>query len=216
MIGAGDASETPPALVIPRALLAQAPVSGQGASVPPAPGAAPSTTDDGPPRGEQWMAGAGHAWSIGVFQSRGGRRYVPLTVSWGRELTRDGGPGLLRGRLLWGVEVMPILAQYAPTATVGVSVSPLLWRWQFTPRRRVAAFAELAFGGLLTRDPVPEGTTRTNFLTHGAFGLRWRPGARLSPVAAYRFQHVSNGNAQATNPGVNAHVLWVGVAMGRR
>ena len=48
--------------------------------------------DPGPARGSEWQVGAGYAWSIDLLQSAGGRRYVPLTVSWGRDLmgTRAG------------------------------------------------------------------------------------------------------------------------------
>jgi hypothetical protein len=167
------------------------------------------------PRGSEWQVGAGYAWSIDLLQGTSGRHYVPITVSWGRDVTADGGRGLLRGRLMWGVEVMPIYLQTAPTSTTGAGVAPLVWRWRFVPRRRAAAFAELAFGGLFTADPVPEGTESANFLAHGGFGVRWRPGRRLGVVTAYRFQHISNGNQLATNPGVNAHVAWVGVSIAR-
>ncbi|MEZ5283611.1 MAG: acyloxyacyl hydrolase [Vicinamibacterales bacterium] len=178
--------------------------------------AADVNIDPGRPREDEWMAGGGLAWSMALFQSAGGRRYGVATASWGRDLTRDGGPGWLRGRLMWAVEAMPLYAQSAPTSTIGAGLSPLVWRWRFTPRRRAAAFAELAFGGIYTRDPVPEGTERLNFLTHGGVGLRWRSDAAWSLVTAYRFQHVSNGNQLSSNPGVNAHVLWIGVASGRR
>ena len=176
------------------------------------PGPAP---DPGPVRGDEWQIGAGHAWSIDLLQSEGGRRYVPVTVSWGRDVMRDAGPGWLRGRLMWAVEAMPLYWQYEPTTTAGVAVSPLVWRWQFVPRPRAAAFAELAVGGLFTADPVPEGTEAANFITHGAVGIRWRPGRAVSWVTAYRFQHISNGNQLVTNPGVNAHVLWVGISLRR-
>jgi hypothetical protein len=166
-------------------------------------------------RGSEWQVGAGYAWSIDLLQSEGGRRYVPLTVSWGRDLMDDAGPGLLRGRLMWGVEVMPLYWQYRPSDAAGIAVSPLLWRWSFVPRARAAAFVELAFGGLFTGQPVPEGTEAANFLTHGAFGVRWRPARRMSWVTAYRFQHISNGNQLPTNPGVNAHVLWIGLSLTR-
>jgi len=159
--------------------------------------------------------GAGYGWSIDLLQSAGGRRYVATTVSWGRDLTRDVGPRWLHGRLMWAVEAMPLYAQHAPSSTAGVGLSPLVWRWRFVPRPRAAAFAELAFGGLLTNNAVPEGTERLNFLTHGAIGVRWRPAARWSLVTAYRFQHISNGNQLTTNPGVNAHVLWLGLARSR-
>jgi hypothetical protein len=168
----------------------------------------------GPPRQDQWMAGAGAAWSIDLLQSASGRRYVPVTVSWGRDVMRDAGPGVLRGRLMWAVELMPVYWQHAPTTTIGIGLSPLVWRWRFVPRARAAAFAELAFGGLFTDDSVPEGTEAANFIAHGGFGVRWRPASRVSLVTAYRFQHLSNGNQLATNPGVNAHVLWVGLAIG--
>jgi Lipid A 3-O-deacylase (PagL) len=170
----------------------------------------------GPPRQDEWMAGVGAAWSIDLLQSAGGRQYVPVSVSWGRDVMRDAGPGILRGRLMWAVELMPVYWQRQPTATVGIGLSPLVWRWRFAPRARAAPFAELAFGGLFTDDSVPEGTEAANFIAHGGFGVRWRPASRLSLVTAYRFQHISNGNQLTTNPGVNAHVVWVGVALGAR
>jgi hypothetical protein len=164
-------------------------------------------------RGDEWQIGTGYAWSTDLLQSHGGRRYVPVSVSWARNLTSEGGPGFLRGRLSWGVEVMAPYLQTAPTSTIGVGVSPLVWRWSFVPRRRWAPFAELAFGGLFATDPVPEGTEAANFIAHGAFGLRWRPSHRVGIVTAYRFQHISNGNQLSTNPGVNANVAWVGVSL---
>jgi len=177
----------------------------------PAPAAPPlEETHDG-----EWQVGTGFAWSIDLLQSKGDRRYVPVTVSWARRLTSEGGPGILRGSLSWGVEVMPLYLQTAPSSTTGFGVSPLVWRWRFVPHRAAAPFAELAFGGIFTADPVPEGTRTANFLAHGAFGLRWRPSKRLSLVTAYRFQHISNGNQLASNPGVNAHVAWLGVSLTR-
>jgi hypothetical protein len=182
---------------------------------PPAIPSAGRTSVPAPARGSEWQVGAGYAWSIDLLQSEGGRRYIPWTVSWGRDLMADAGPGVLRGRLMWAVEAMPLYWQYQPTDTAGVGVSPLVWRWRFVPRSRAAAFAELAFGGVFTGDPVPEGTESANFLTHGAFGVKWRPADRTTFITAYRFQHISNGNQLATNPGVNAHVLWIGVSVAR-
>jgi hypothetical protein len=77
----------------------------------------------------------------------------------------------------------------------------------------VAPFAEVAFGGLLTGDPLPEGSEAANFAAHGGIGVRWRPSAPVSLVTGYRFHHISNGNQRPSNPGVNAHVLWMGVAV---
>ena len=166
-------------------------------------------------RGSEWQVGSGYAWSIDLLHSEGGRRYIPWTISWGRDLMEDAGPGFLRGRLMWAVEAMPLYWQYQPTDTAGAGISPLVWRWRFVPRSRAAAFAELAFGGVFTGNPVPEGTESANFLTHGTFGIRWRPAHRTAFVTAYRFQHISNGNQLTSNPGVNAHVLWIGLSLAR-
>jgi hypothetical protein len=164
------------------------------------------------PLGSEWTVGIGVGWSVALQQSQAGRRYAITTVSWGRDVTGDLGPGWLRGRLMWAVEVMPVYGQSAPSDTWGAGALPILWRWRFVPGRLAAPFAELGFGGLFTSSPVPEGTQSANFIGHGGFGIRWRPAARASVVTAWRFQHISNGNRLLTNPGVNAQVVWVGAS----
>ena len=44
-------------------------------------------------------------------------------------------------------------------------------------------------------------------------GSGGNPGGQVSWVTAYRFQHISNGNQLTSNPGVNAHVLWIGLSV---
>jgi hypothetical protein len=169
--------------------------------------------DSGPPRGAEWLVGAGGAWSMRILQAAGGRGYVPVFASWAHDVTRDRGRGALRGRLAWGAEVLPLYLQYRPTSTVGAAVLPLVWRWRLIPRRGVVPFGELAFGGLFTRDAVPEGTVSSNFLAYGGVGVRLRPARRVGAVIGYRFHHISNGNTRPLNPGVNANVLWVGLSV---
>jgi hypothetical protein len=188
--------------------------SGVGASVPQGEGASspPGLEAEHSPRVGEWMVGAGYGWSIDLLRAKSGRHYLVTTASWGHDVMSDAGPGILRGRLAWAFEAMPVYWQLEPTSTWGVGVLPLVWRWRFVPRARGQAFAELAFGGLFTRAGVPEGTESANFLAHGAFGVRWNPAARTSLVTAYRFHHISNGNQLTSNPGVNAHVIWIGIS----
>lgn len=160
----------------------------------------------------EWVVGGGAAWAIKLFQSEGNRRYAVQTVSWGRDLTRDVGLGPLRGRLVWALEATPIFAQLRPTHVYGVGVAPVLWRWNFVPRPRWSAFGELAMGGLWSAAPIPEGSKRANFTAHWGVGLRVHGSASRSVVVAYRLQHVSNGNQLSTNPGVNSHVVFVGLS----
>lgn len=160
----------------------------------------------------EWMVGAGYGWSIDLLRARSGRHFAIQTVSWGHDVMRDAGPGVLRGRLAWAIEARPVYWQFEPSSTYGAGILPLVWRWRFVPRTRGQAFAELAFGGLFTRAAVPEATTAANFLAHGTFGIRWNPTARTALVTAYRFEHISNGNQLNANPGVNAHVIWIGLS----
>lgn len=156
------------------------------------------------------MVGAGAAWSVKLFQSAANRRYAVQTVSWGRELTRALGPGMLRGRFAWAAEVTPVFAQTAPAGVYGFGVAPVVWRWNFQPRLRWSAFGELSMGGLWTTDAIPEDTTRANFTAHWGGGVRLFGSAGRSLMLGYRFQHISNGNNLGTNPGVNSHVVLAG------
>lgn len=160
----------------------------------------------------EWMVTAGPALGVVVLHSEGGHRYVLQTVSWGKVLTDARGPGILRGRFEWAFEAMPVFAQFEPTRTYGVGASPLVWRWNFEPRGRVATFVELAGGGLWTSEPVPDRTTTSNFTAHAGYSLRYFVSASAAVVLGYRFHHISNGNRLERNPGVNAHVIHFGFA----
>jgi hypothetical protein len=161
----------------------------------------------------EWMATAGPAFGIVIFHSAAGHRYVLQSLSWGRILSRPVGPGALRGRFEWALELLPVYGQYEPDSTYGVGVTPLLWRWNFEPRGKLAPFAELAGGALFTKDPVPLRTTTANFTAHASYGVRYFFRPRTAFVASYRFHHISNGNRLERNPGVNAHVMQVGFSL---
>ncbi len=167
-------------------------------------------TAPSPPVTSEWIVGAGVANSVNLFQSASDRRYLVQTVSWGRELTRSLGPGVLRGRFTWAAEMMPVFFQTSPSHVYGIGVAPVVWRWNFSPQRRWSAFAELSMGGLWTTDPVPDETRRVNFTAHWGGGVRIGSSSRQALVLGYRFQHLSNGNQLMTNPGVNSHVALVG------
>ena len=161
------------------------------------------------------MITGGPAFAVVVFHSSPDHKYLLTSLSWGKILTRPIGPGMLRGRFEWAIEVVPLFAQYAPGDTFGIGVTPLTWRWNFNPHGRLAPFAELAGGLLFTRDPLPSELARANFTAHVTYGLRYffRPAQAL--VFGYAFHHISNGNRLEKNPGVNAHVLELGLSLMR-
>ena len=158
----------------------------------------------------EWTISVGVARSVNLFQSESGRAYAVQTISWGRELTREWGPGALRGRFVWAVEAMPIFAQFSPASIYGIGLAPVVWRWNFTPQPRWSAFGEMAMGGMWSTEPIPENTSRGNFTAHWGAGVRLRPRGPHSVMVAYRFQHFSNGNQLGSNPGVNSHLVLIG------
>ena len=158
----------------------------------------------------EFTIAAGAARSVNLFQSTSGRSYAVQTIGWGRQLTPEWGPGIVRGRFVWGVEAMPVFAQFSPNSIYGVGLAPVVWRWNFVPRPSWSWFAELSMGGMWSSQAIPEGTSRGNFTAHWGAGVRLRPRGPHALLLAYRFQHFSNGNQLGSNPGVNAHVVLAG------
>jgi len=156
------------------------------------------------------MFAAGVARGAVVFHSAGGYRFGVQTISWGRVLTDSHLHGVLEGRFAWVFEAVPVFGQYEPARIYGFGLSPLVWRWNFQPRGRLAPYAELAAGGLWTTDPVPDHTTKANFTAHAGGGLRVFVKPQQALVVSYWLHHISNGNRLDRNPGVNSHVLQVG------
>jgi hypothetical protein len=161
------------------------------------------------------MITAGPAIGVVVFHSSRDHKYLLSSFSWGRVLSEPIGPGLLRGRFEWAIELVPLFSQYSPDTTFGAGVTPLTWRWNFDPRGKIVPFAELAGGLLWTGDAVPPGTTSGNFTAHASYGLRYFHRPRKAIIVAYSFHHISNGNRLEKNPGVNAHVVQVGFSVMR-
>jgi len=161
-------------------------------------------------RQSEWAIAAGIAKSVNLFESTAGRAYAVQTIGWSRELTRELKLIGIRGRFAWGVEATPLFAQFSPSSIYGIGFAPVVWRWNFVPRRRWSAFGELAMGGLFTSDPIPDKTSRANFSAHWGGGVRLMPRGGHALLLAYRFQHFSNGNQLGSNPGVNSHVVLVG------
>ena len=184
--------------LLPLLVLLQVAAGQPAATAPPVNGAA------------EWTIAAGAAKSVNLYDSTAGREYVVQTVGYSRELTRELAPGMFKGRFAWGIEAMPLFAQFTPSRIYGVGIAPVVWRWNFVPRPRWSAFAELSMGGLWTTEPIPEKTGTLNFSAHWGGGVRFPIRGGDSLLVSYRFQHFSNGNQFSSNPGVNSHVVLAG------
>jgi len=94
----------------------------------------------------------------------------------------------------------------------GVGLVPAGVELRYTPHRGVQVVAGTTIGALYFTRPLPDpNAARLNFAVAGELGVRIGAGVHAIDVR-YRFQHISNGGT-AFNPGMNAHMLQVGLEM---
>ena len=136
-----------------------------------------------------------------------------LGVRYGWVLTDAIGPGPLRGRFEYAVDVVPVflLTQRNGTA-YGFGVNPFALKWNFVSRQALAPYAEVGGGTLFSNTQVPPGTSRVNFTTSASFGLHFLR-SKYNWSAEVRFMHISNAGLATPNPGINT--IQVRLGLGR-
>ena len=73
----------------------------------------------------------------------------------GRVMTGQHGPSFLRGNLQWVGDFSPVTVVSQETNVYGFSVTPALFKWNFTSKRRFVPYFEAGGGLLFTRTTVP-------------------------------------------------------------
>ncbi len=163
----------------------------------------------GPEKGAQELqvwTGGGHAingityrtavWNVGL-------RY-------GRVLTEEHGSGVLRGRLEYAADLVPVFRVNQPGGNAsGLGVNPFALKWNFAAARRVVPYIEAGGGVLFTNRQVPPGGSRVNFTSGGALGVHLFQG-HFGLSTEIRFLHISNAGISSWNPGINTLQLRVG------
>ena len=136
-----------------------------------------------------------------------------LGVRYGWVLTDAIGPGPLRGRFEYAVDVIPafVLTQSANTA-YGLGLNPFALKWNFASRRSVTPYVELGGGLLLTNTQVPPGTSRVNFTPQGAVGVHF-PRSKYNWSVEVRYMHISNAGLTTPNPGINTIQVRIGFGL---
>lgn len=159
----------------------------------------------------------------------------------GRVLSPQVGAGIFRGQFELAGEIMPYWqaftpAPYSVSETVydpsaglsfttrvyygggtftGVSLTPVIFRWDFKPGRRIAPWFQAAGGLIYTTHKFPPnylgddgGTSVWNFSPQGGIGIHYfiRPGRALTFSA--NGVHISSASLGDKNPGVNASVMF--------
>lgn len=160
----------------------------------------------------------------------------------GKVLTNPHLPGILRGQFEYAGDLMPYWQSFTPAASVhpvrytsdgvqgtifqpfdggtfsGVSITPIILRWDLTPTRRFAPYLQGAGGLIWTNHKfppdaiVPKGTPGEtsvwNFTPQFGIGMHYfiRNGQAIDLQASA--VHISSASLGDSNPGVNASVQF--------
>lgn len=185
---------------------------------------------------------------VGLTQNRNSFKFLMAGVHAGKVLTGNYLPGPLHGNFEYAVEVFPFWQSYtpkfqraqcraipgsdnlscSPLYTVGgtfsgVSITPIILRWNFTGTRRISPWIQgaggvlwtnhkyPAFGGLplnLTNDGPNADASVWNFTPQMGVGLHYFVRPRRSIDFSANAVHISSASLGDRNPGVNASLQF--------
>jgi len=161
--------------------------------------------------GHEWQVWTGGGHGFNGSQSEDGVWNVGLR--YGLILTAPHGPGFLRGRLEYAVDVVPVFLVVQKTNTAyGAGINPFAFKWALDTRKSVVPYFELGGGTLFTNKRVPEGTSRINFTSGAALGLHFLR-SKHNISAEVRYMHISNAGLATPNPGINTIQLRLGFGL---
>src|SRR2546423_9605094 len=152
-----------------------------------------------------------------------------------------GNIGLRYGRVLaasktvafeWTIDVIPVavLSNPRPEVTAsgpgffvtslvrhsvyGFGAAPIGLKFNFRRNRRVQPFGQ-ATGGFLyfSRQAPVDDSSRFNFTFDFSGGVQIVNSNRRSFTIGYKYQHISNGNTGAFNPGVDVQMVFAGFSI---
>jgi lipid A 3-O-deacylase len=190
---------------------------------------------------QPWEYGAFADGGFGVA-NRSSYKFLWLGAHAGKVLTGPFGKGLLHGQFEYGVEVIPFWQAYTPrfqrvncylqsggsvTCTgpfptggtyTGVSITPIILRWNLIHGRRWMPWIQGAGGLIWTNHkfppvgPVPApghlGTSVFNFTPQFGIGVHYFVRPRQSISISANAVHISSASLGDANPGVNASVQF--------
>jgi hypothetical protein len=174
--------------------------------------------------------------------NRGSYKFLWAGVHAGKVLTAPFGKGILNGQFELGAELMPLWQAYTPKylrancyeqpgtpltcsnffptggTYTGVSVTPIILRWNFRGGHHLLPWIQGA-GGLIWTDhkfppigpyPVPNhlGTSVFNYTPQFGLGVHYFVKPKQSISVSANAVHISNASMGDANPGVNASVQF--------
>lgn len=215
----------------------QATIQGPGhaASGNTAPASAALATDP-------WEYGVFFGGGVGIGGNRSSYSFTNAGVRLGKVLTDQHLPGLLRGQFEYAAEFMPYWQSFTPPAGIqetyynyqgvsgqvpllytggtfsGVSLTPIMLRWDLKPRKRFAPYLQGAGGLIWTNHKYPTdyvvphgtpgGTSVWNFTPQFGIGMHYFIRNRQAIDFQASAVHISSASLGDHNPGVNASVQF--------
>jgi len=175
------------------------------------PNAARAQAGPAPDDGKELQIWTGGGHGLNGSNASTGVWNVGLRYGW--ILTDPAGPGILKGRFEYAVDVVPVFLVVQRTGTAyGVGLNPFALKWNFVPRHNVMPYIDIGGGTLFSNDKVPPGTSHVNFTTSGAIGAHFLR-SKYNWSVELRFMHISNAGLVTPNPGINT--LQVRIGLGR-
>ena len=189
---------------------------------------------------------AARSWEYGPFafygnglNERSDYRFFAAGVQAGKILTPELHAGILSGQFELAGNIMPIWQAYTPAAHyenfgapstpylvpigggtfTGVSITPVIFRWNFLTRsRRLQPWLQGAGGLIYTTHKFPPdilvphgfpgGTSVWNFSPQGGAGFHYFTRSRRSIDFGVNAVHISSASLGDKNPGVNASLQF--------
>lgn len=184
---------------------------------------------------------------FGVTENRSDTKFLMAGVHAGKVLTGNYGPGPVRGNFEYAVEVFPLWQSYSPKLKretcvpsnstgfscsapytvggtfTGVSITPILLRWNLVGTRRISPWLQggggmiwtnhkyPAFGGPpynLSNDGANSDTSIWNFTPQFGVGAHYFISPRRSVDFGANAIHISSSSLGDKNPGINASVQF--------
>ncbi len=196
---------------------------------------------------DPWEMGALVQGGFGVTEERSSFKFFMAGAHLGKVLTNPHLPWLLRGQFEYAVEVFPFWQSYTPTfqrahcvaaqapfisctplytsggTYTGVSIIPMMLRWNFVSGHRLVPWVQGAGGVIWTNHKYPgfgEGqislandgpatdSSVFNFTPQFGIGTHYFISPRRSIDFSANAVHVSSASLGDRNPGVNASVQF--------
>jgi opacity protein-like surface antigen len=128
----------------------------------------------------------------------------------GYVVTDEHGSGWLRGNFELLAEPAVLRMDASHSTTVAGLSAPV--RWIFATGPRVRPYLEAGLGVLSGEVDLSRSNCDVNFLVQAGVGAMLFVSDRAALTAAYRYQHISNGDRCSTNIGINSSAVVVGIS----